>query len=278
MLSVIIPANNEADWIGDSLRALLASRMPPEAPPVEIVVVANGCSDDTAGAARRHAAEVEARGWRLIVLDLADGGKLNALNAGDAAAAGDLRVYVDADVIVSPELLAELAAALDRPEPAYASGRPQMARAESWVSRAYTRVWRRVPFMTEGVPGGGVFAVNAAGRARWGAFPPIISDDTFVRLQFAPQERIGVPAGYRFPMPEGFARLVRVRRRQDAGVRQVAREFPALLRNDDQRRFGAGRALRIAVGDPCGFAVYCAVALAVRLDPGRDAGVWSRGR
>ena len=280
--SVIIPASNEANYIGGTLENLLASRLEDaraaERPPVEIIVVANGCTDDTVGAARRFEAAAAARGWRLIVLDVAEGSKLNALNVGDAAASGGIRIYVDADIRVGPTLLAELCAVLDRPQPAYASGRPAMAPAASWATRAYARTWKRVPFMTEGVPGGGVFAVNPAGRARWGAFPRVTADDTFVRLQFAPAERIGVPASYEFPMPEGFARLVRLRRRQDFGAREVARVYPDLARNDDKPRFGLGRAIRILASDPVGFGVYCAVALVARIRASRHAGVWARAR
>ncbi len=47
--------------------------------------------------------------------------------------------------------------------------------AEGAVSRAYARLWARVPFMARGVPGCGLFALNAAGRARWGDWPAIIS-------------------------------------------------------------------------------------------------------
>jgi glycosyltransferase involved in cell wall biosynthesis len=280
--SVIIPASNEANYIGGTLENLLASRLEDAGSagrtPVEIIVVANGCTDDTVGAARRFEAAAAARGWRLIVLDVAEGGKLNALNVGDAAASGGIRIYVDADIHVSPTLLAELCTALGRPEPAYASGRPAMAPAASWATRAYTRIWKRVPFMTEGVPGGGVFAVNAAGRARWGAFPRVTADDTFVRLQFAPAERISVPAPYEFPMPEGFARLVRLRRRQDFGAREVARVYPDLARNDDKPRFGIDRAIRIIATDPVGFGVYCAVAVVARVRASRHAGVWARAR
>jgi glycosyltransferase involved in cell wall biosynthesis len=280
MLSVIIPANNEADYIGGCLDALLGSAPDPVAaagrPPVEIIVVANACTDAIVAVARGYERAATARGWRLFVLDLEQGGKLNALNAGERAAGGDVLVYIDADIIVSPPLLAQLREALDRPEPAYASGRPGILPARSWFSRAYARVWMRVPFMTEGVPGCGVFAMNRAGRARWGAYPPIISDDTFARLQFAPDERIGVPAGYEWPIAEGFATLVRVRRRQDVGVAEVARLFPALVENDDKPRFGLARLLRLAVTDPVGVGVYAAVALAVRLSPGSEG--WVRGR
>ena len=37
-----------------------------------------------------------------------EGGKIAALNAGDSVARGDLRAYLDADVIVSPELMAQI--------------------------------------------------------------------------------------------------------------------------------------------------------------------------
>lgn len=281
MLSVIIPANNEADYIGACLEAFLASDITPEpgsGPAVEIIVVANGCSDATAEVAQGYRRKVDARGWRLIVLDLTEGGKLNALNAGERAASGSILVYTDADILVSPPLLGQLREVLSRPEAAFASGRPTVARARSWMSRAYARTWLKVPFVTDVVPGCGVFAMNTAGRARWDRYPQIIADDTFTRLQFSPAERLGVPASYQFPMPEGFRRLVRVRRRQDFGVAEVAREFPALLRNDDKPPMTMGRVLKLFLSDPMGFAVYGAVAVAVRLQREGSGQAWARGR
>ncbi|WP_425098191.1 glycosyltransferase [Tropicibacter sp. S64] len=273
-VSVIVPASNEAALIGGCLSALLASDPVPAA--VEVIVVANGCSDDTAARARGFAERFAAKGWHLVVLDLTEGGKLEALNAGDAAASGGIRVYLDADVTVSAALLGQIAAALEGPEPRYASGRVTIT-AKSAVSRAYARVWAKVPFMADCVPGCGLFAVNAAGRARWGAFPDIISDDTFVRLSFAPGERVGVPAAYEWPIAEGFQRLVRVRRRQDVGVDEIARLYPDLLDNDDKPAFGTGRKLGLALRDPLGFAVYSGVAVMVKLTKGQGS-EWSRGR
>ena len=277
MLSVIIPANNEADYIGDCLDCLLASELP-RGMAAEVIVVANACTDATVAVARSHAAVAASRGWRLNVLDIPEPGKLNALNVADRAARGTCRVYLDADVRVSPALIDHLAAALDRPGPVYATGRWSILPARSWLTRAYSRVWARMPFLTETVAGFGVFAVNAAGRARWGAFPDIIADDLFVRLCFAPDERVRVPAGYSLPMVEGFARLVRVRRRQDAGVTQLGRLFPELLVNEDKPPSGVGRLLRLLARDPVGFAVYGAVHLATRLPAGRPALEWTRGR
>lgn len=272
-ISVIVPASNEAALIGRCLKALLASRI---SAPVEVIVVANGCVDDTASEARSCAGQAADRGWRLEVIERAEGGKPGALNAGDAAACGSVRVYLDADVTVTPDLLAQLATVLDAPMPRYASGQVDIA-ATTPISRAYARIWRRVPFMRDVVPGCGLFAVNADGRARWDDFPNIIADDVFVRLQFAPQERVGVPAAYRWPIAEGWRNLIKVRRRQNAGVDEIAARYPDLTRNEDKPDFPATDKLRIALEDPLGFLIYAGVALAVKLTPRSDQD-WSRGR
>jgi len=275
MFSVILPASNEEGWIGPCLDALLASDPPGLA--AEVIVVANACRDGTVAQARARAGAAAASGWGFTVLDLAEPGKLNALNAGDRAAQGGLRAYLDADVVVSPPLLRQIAQALaGAPGPAYASGTPVIPRAASPVTRAYARFWQRLPFARSPAPGFGLFAMNAAGRARWGDWPAIISDDSFARLHFTPAERIGLPATYTWPMVEGFARLVRVRRRQDAGVAELAARWPGLMASEGKARLGGAALARLVLADPVGFATYAAVSLAVRLAP--DAGGWQRGR
>ncbi len=272
-LSIIVPACNEAGYIDACLSALLASEGPPGA---QVVVAANGCTDDTAARARGHAPGFAARGWQLAVLDLPALGKPGALDAGDAAAIHATRVYLDADVIVSPPLLAQLAGVLAVPGARYASGTPRVT-ARSAVSRAFARFWVELPFVKEGVPGFGLFAVNAAGRARWGTFPRLISDDTFVRIQFTPAERVKVPAPYDWPLVEGFAPLVRVRRRQDQGVAELQALHPDLMANEGKDSPGKGWMLRRLLADPAAFATYAAVKLAVRAGWGRQTG-WVRGR
>ncbi|WP_134726289.1 glycosyltransferase [Paracoccus luteus] len=272
-LSIIIPAHDEVDWIGPCLDSLLAQD---HAGAVQVVVVANGCRDDTAARARQSGPAFAARGWALRVEDLAQGGKPGALNHGDACATHEGRVYLDADITLGPGLLAGLAAALDRPQAAYASGRLVVAPARTAATRAYARFWSRLPFVAQGVPGAGLFAVNAAGRARWGGFPGIISDDTFVRLHFSPDERILVDAPYLWPAVEGLGRLVVVRRRQNAGVDEIARLYPALAGGTTEARPSRATILGLALSDPAGFATYAAVALAVRLK--RQGSGWTRGR
>ena len=102
-ISILIPAHDEAAYLPGCLEALLESD-DPAGLTAEVIVVANGCTDDTAAVARAHQATFAEKGWPLTVLDLRQGSKLNALNAGEDVAGGRILVYLDADVLVSPAL------------------------------------------------------------------------------------------------------------------------------------------------------------------------------
>ena len=273
-LSIVVPAHNEATVIAACLDALLAAQTDV---PVQVIVVANGCRDETADIAREYTDKFTDKGWRLDVLDLPQGGKPNALNQGDDAALFANRIYLDADVTVQPDMLRDLATVLNAPEPRYASGTLNIVAPDNFFSRAYARIWRKVPFMAQGVPGCGLFAVNAAGRERWAEFPEIISDDTYVRLQFDASERVAVPAGYDWPVVAGLGNLIKVRARQDRGVTEVRAKFPDLVANEDTPAISRTQKLKMALSDPIGFLVYSGVALAVRLRPNTHSD-WSRGR
>ena len=272
--TIILPAHDEADYIGACLASILDQD---HTGPVEVIVAANGCRDDTVGRAGAMAPTFADRGWLLRVEDLPRGGKIGALNHADGCARPDgIRLYLDADIRMGPRLLSGIVAVLDADMPRYAGGRLVVAPAQSAVSRAYARFWQKLPFVARGVTGAGLFAVNAAGRARWGEFPQIISDDTFARLQFTEAERFLVDEPYEWPLVEGFSPLVRVRRRQDQGVAQIAQMFPELPARQGHVRPGRAELMRLAAADPLGFATYAAVALAVRT--GRNNQEWARGR
>ena len=85
MISVIIPAYNEAERIAATLQAIRAL---PEIS--EIVVVDDGSTDDTAGCAEAAGADV--------VLRQANGGKGAALQAGFDMTSGDILLLLDADL------------------------------------------------------------------------------------------------------------------------------------------------------------------------------------
>lgn len=274
-LSVILPAHQEEGHIGRCLDALRDQELP-DGIPVQLVIVANGCTDSTAQIARGRAAELEAAGWQVLLLETPQGGKVHALNLGDAQAIGSMRLYLDADIVMGPGLISGLVAVLSRPGARYAGGRLVVPLARSVLSRAYARFWQRLPFVTSGVTGAGLFAVNAEGRARWTTFPQVIADDCYVRLLFAPEERHLVDIAYEWPITEGFRRLVRVRRRQDAGTAEVLRLYPELSVNNQGDRPSLRHALRIGRTEPLGFVTYALVTIAVRM--GRKSGRWDRGR
>ncbi|SMO69065.1 glycosyltransferase [Paracoccus laeviglucosivorans] len=271
--SVLIPAHDEGKYIDACLDNVLSQE---HSGPVEVIVIANGCRDDTAERARARMGDFAARGWVLRVEELAQGGKIGALNHGDACASHDIRIYLDADLRMSPRLLAKTVNALDVPQPRYAGGRLVVAPAKSWVSRTYGRFWSKLPFVADTVTGAGQYGVNAAGRARWGEYPQVISDDTFARLQFTDAERILIDEPFYWPIVEGFQTLVRVRRRQDTGVAEIARLYPELLQRQGHVRPNRTQLLRHAAADPIGFVTYAAVAVAVRT--GRNKQEWARGR
>lgn len=277
-LSVIIPANNEAGYIGPCLHALANQILDGLAPQqAEVIVAANACTDATLTETEAARGALEQVGWRVQVIDIATPGKLNAMNTAEATATGRVLVYLDADVICEPAMMAALVAELDTDAPLYASGHLVVAPSQSWVTRRFAKTWQNLPFMTTNVQGAGLFATNRRGRARWAQFPDIIADDGFVRLMFAPHERIKVNAIYHWPMVDGFKRLVQVRRRQDAGVRELTQEFPDLLKNESKPPMGLRDHLSLFIKMPVSYMIYVAVMLAVKRKSA-SASNWTRGR
>ena len=92
--SVIIPAHDEGGVIDRCLEALDEDA---RAGRLEVVVAANGCTDDTVERARRHTG--------VQVLDLPAPSKVQAINAADAVATAFPRIYLDADIVLDMRFL-----------------------------------------------------------------------------------------------------------------------------------------------------------------------------
>lgn len=169
-MSVVVPAHDEERVIGR-----LLTELAPYADELEIVVVANGCSDATAAVARAAAPAA-------LVLEIETASKIAALNAGDAAASVLPRAYVDADARVSGPALLALADLLDSTaEPLTAAPRMVIDTAgATWASRAYHAVWACTPYVERGPIGCGVYGLNAAARRQFGEFPDVVGDDLWV--------------------------------------------------------------------------------------------------
>ncbi len=183
MISIVMPAHNEANRIGANLSRLTADG----AEDFEIVVVPNGCTDSTATIAAQFPG--------VQVIELAEPGKAGALRVGDAAAKGFPRLYLDADIPLSPQQVRALAAGLERPGILAATGQRQVStKGSSLLVRAFFAVNKRLPAYRDALYGRGVIALSEAGRGRFEAFPDQIADDLFLDSMFSAAEKHHEPA------------------------------------------------------------------------------------
>ena len=145
-------------------------------------MVCNGCTDNTADVAR------SVPGAR--VLELEQGSKPAALNAGDDAATLWPRLYLDADIQISAEAvlavldrLAQGDVLVARPDSCYDS------RGASALVRSYYRARDRIPQHKLAMWGAGAYGLNEKGHERFGAFPIVTGDDLYVDTRFDADEK-----------------------------------------------------------------------------------------
>jgi hypothetical protein len=273
VVSVVVPAHNEARVIGRLLGQLARAGRPGE---LDVIVVANGCTDDTAAVAASFGPPV-----RVVSIPVAP--KRAALVAGDEAARGFPRLYVDADVELGTADIRALDEALRRPG-ALAAG-PQRVLAltgSRWLVRWYYDVWERLPEVRDGLFGRGVIGLSEAGHARVASLPPLLADDLAASLAFAPQERVVVAAARVIIHPPRTAGdLLRRRVRATVGVTQVERAegAPSSTARTSAADLAAiaGRSPRMALR----VGVFSAVAVLARLRARRavrrsDYSTWLR--
>lgn len=207
MPSVVIAAHNEENVIGAVLDALLSQQVRGE---LEVVVSANGCADQTAAVAERAG---------VIVVDRPEPGKAAALNAGEQAAEGYPRVFLDADIVLPPNGLGEVIACLEADPRVLAAVPRRLLKTDGrpWPVKAYCAINEQLPVFRNGLFGRGMIALSEEGRARFDGFPDLIADDLFLDSLFAADEKaeasdvmISVEAPY--TTRDLLRRLVRVRR------------------------------------------------------------------
>lgn len=124
-ISILAPAYNEEATITASVQSLLTL----DYPNLEVVVIADGCKDQTiavlkaefalVGVHRAYAPRVPTKGVvalyrsvrhaNLVVVDKLNGGKADALNVGLNLASGELVCAIDADTLIERGALVRLA-------------------------------------------------------------------------------------------------------------------------------------------------------------------------
>ncbi len=220
MFSVIIPAHNESAVIERCLSSLLKGL---DNSGVDVIVVCNGCIDDTAARAARFA------GVRVVEIDRAS--KISALNAGDSVRRHPVVAYVDADIVITG---AHLRATVEK---MLASGAQVAAPAvhidlsrSNILVRSFYRVWTRLPYFSDRrMVGSGVYVLSAPGRRRFDAFPNVIADDGFVRSLFDPHERLTVTeCRFEIFAPGTLRELIRIKTRARFGNAQLRLVYPGI--------------------------------------------------
>jgi len=255
-VSIIIPAHNESAVIERCLQSMLRGAHAGE---LEIIVVANGCSDDTVAKAQAVSPDVK-------VISTDTPGKSNAINLGDAAATQFPRFYVDADVELPIESIRRVGQILRGST--YLAAAPKITfdmTDRNWFVRAFYDIWQRTPYIKEGMIGSGVYAVAEAGRKRWDKIPQITADDAFVRLHFKPAERTVVAdCSFTISPPKSLASIVKIKTRGHFGNAELKQVCPELFNNEGEPHSKA--LLKLAVNPLLWpkLAVYMYVRLASR--------------
>ena len=240
VVSVVIPAHNEASVVGRLLSGLLAGAAPGE---FEIWVVANGCTDDTAEIAGAFA--------DVKVLITPQANKHAAMRLADEHAEGFPRLYVDADVELGSEDVRALAAAFDDADVLAAGpSRALPNERRPWTVRWFYDVWDELPVVRAGLFGRGVVGVSREGWEQLRALPPLLGDDLAASLLFEPSQRRVVPEATVVVHPPRTGRaLLKIRTRALVSTLQAA-DDPELASASGSARTSVSDLRAIALASP----------------------------
>lgn len=211
LASVVIPAHNEQTVIGRCLRALADGTDDGE---LDVIVVANGCRDDTAAAAKAEGA---------VVIETPIRGKANAIRVGDDRCATYPRLYLDADSELTGTAVKHMIAALRdgtalacAPVPAYD------LTGVSWPVRGFHRALWALLGERQTLSGAGAYMLDERGHARVFPMPDVIADDGWAHRSFEPDERLAVDtARVSVRLPRTVPAMVRRRARVRIGNQQL---------------------------------------------------------
>lgn len=271
LASVVIPAHNEGRTIARNLAALEDGVRSGD---LEVVVVCNGCTDDTADAAR-----AAAPGARVV--EIAQPSKAEAVLLGNTLTTVFPRIHLDADVEISGGALLELLAPLEDGFLATAPSRVvPRAGVSRWVAWYYD-VWEELPQVRSSLFGRGVVALSREGQERVSSLPRVMGDDLVMSDAFDAGERCVVPGAVVVVRPpKTVADLVRRRVRVATGNSQADARG---LRRDESRTDARGL-LRLLRDRPTlgpRILVFGAVTVVARAKAARavrsgDFGTWQR--
>ena len=259
--SVVIPAYNEAAVIGRCIERLFEQQ---ELDELEIVVVPNGCHDDTAEIARGF-------GDRVTVIELEKGSKIDALNAGDQACTVFPRVYLDADIELSVDCLARCHDAL-KGECMAVSPTPHFVTKDSgFLIQSFYKAWMRTPYHSDGhMLGTGFYAMSKEGRDRFEWFPPIIADDGYAHQLFTRDERRTLTdCTFNVFAPKTIKGLIAIKTRSRLGSLELTAKG-YVPREEQREGTTPGSMLGSLVCHPISSAIYITLKMVTRIRANRQ--------
>jgi glycosyltransferase involved in cell wall biosynthesis len=198
-VTVVVPAFDEERTLRDTVESILASRWPD----LQVVVVDDGSRDGTAEVVRDLA-----EAGRIQLLRQANGGKASALNAGIAAATGEVVLYTDADSVFLPDTIALMARWFGDPRVDAVCGndaplRPRTALQRLLVVTTHigTGFVRRALSVVRALPiiSGNLGAIRRSVLAEIGGFEPTWGEDLEItfrlhrhgkRIVFDPEPKV----------------------------------------------------------------------------------------
>ena len=195
-VSIVIAAHNEAQYIEEKLRILLAQDY--QARSLQIILASDGSTDDTVACARKVIDP------RISVLDLPRQGKAATLNAAVALSTGEILVFTDADNQWSTDTLGQLLAPLADPQVGACAGHmliPVAGQGLSLGDSLYRHYegWLRMVENRTGCMVSADGALLALRRELFQSVPSEVNDDFFIstcapvalkRIVYVPTARV----------------------------------------------------------------------------------------
>ncbi len=262
--TVIIPAHNEERGLRRLLPALVGT-----AGDARVIVVCNGCTDDSAAEARKHLPAGD-------VVELEQPSKAAALVSGGDRASSFPIAFVDADVLISGSDIRALADALGDGVHAVGPQRRLDLQGVSVPARMFYAVWQRLPAVRSGLFGRGVIMLSEAGFGRVRALPAFLSDDLAFSEAFSAGERRVVPDALVTIWP---ARTWRALVRRRVRVVQGNSQLSAAGRRSPASETGIRDLLSILGNEPRllpAVVLFVVTALIARSRARRSAVEWTR--
>ncbi len=225
--SVIVPVHNEAARLPETVACLWRGL----AADAEVIFVCNGCTDESAAIIRRLVDH------RARIIELAAAGKARAIRAGEAQATLFPRFFVDSDVLIEGRGLTALASELVVGRFELMSPRLKIDLAGcGTVMRKLHGIMRDLPHM-QGDAFHQVLGLSRAGRHRFGPFPDVMADDSFIEAQIPlHRKRIAQSVTAIYRPPRTLGSMIAVRARWIKGQRQLERLGHVVPRSPGQRR------------------------------------------